>query len=407
MYVAKLYIQLRQQRCADVRMARQNKFKKSRKDDTRAAETVAVVGRNGVSDARSPVPLKAAGNKRPRDEQSSHPAVEGPAKRLKVSHAHLLPNPSALKRATATPTNDLRLLNAELEKTYNVRHTTVLSSNKLSKRIRQTLEHINVASEERPLAVLSAKAPVTAKLISIVEIVKRQSTDGKVYQYSTVTSVIVDKESLNKERKKRLCPKEGVGLAANEEGDDKTVDVEEEDDAFETMKHPGHLHTWDPTETKKIRAVPLLTVYLARHPIPELKKALGSVIYTSRPIWFLGKRFANAVTNPVLRRLHEGSWRDIRTCDAVSHTTTTLMLSHSKFHALQHVGVEQRQWGVHRMRAARESAETHTYTHTHTHKGKPRARHEAYFSYFGGEQSLESSLLPRCRFLAGLPAWHQ
>lgn len=324
-------------------MARQNKFKKSQKDDTRAAETVAVVGRNGVSDARSPAPLKAAGNKRPRDEQPSHPAVEGPAKRLKVSHAHLLPNPSAPKRATATPTNDLRLLNAELEKTYNVRHTTVLSSNKLSKRIRQTLEHINLAPEERPLAVLSAKAPVTAKLISIVEIVKRQSTDGRVYQYSTVTSVIVDKESLDKKRKKRPCPKEGVGLAANEEGDDKTVDVEEEDDAFETMKHPGHLHTWDPTETKKIRAVPLLTVYLARHPIPELKKAFGSVIYTSRPIWLLGKRFANAVTNPVLRRPHKGSWRDIRRCDAVSHTTTTQMLSHSKFHALQHEGIEQRQ----------------------------------------------------------------
>lgn len=111
-----------------------------------------------------------------------------------------------------------------------------------------------------PLIILTAHSRWANKLISIVEIAKRdlEAKGVKVFQYNALSSEIVEVE-----RKPR--PK-GVGAApatAAEDGDGS------EDEAFQTMGAGG-----EEGGVKK-RAVPVMTTYLTTQAVKALRVEFG------------------------------------------------------------------------------------------------------------------------------------
>lgn len=123
--------------------------------------------------------------------------------------------------------------------------------------------------EKEKIVVLQAKAKVASKMVSVVEICKREigKEGGKWFQYNAVG-----------EARGEIKGIEGVGKGVDKgEGGDgevaeKTLESEGEDESFETMKTPFERAI----EGKpKIRAVPVMMVYLSRIRIDSLRKAHG------------------------------------------------------------------------------------------------------------------------------------
>lgn len=155
--------------------------------------------------------------------------------------------------------NDGSLLLAKHELVkLSVRSSTQISSRTAAIRSRLTAEH---QPSEKPVVVsLTARAAVASKLISIVEIAKRDlvSKGVKIYQYNALTSEMLD---IAREPKKKATGSDGP-VKEGAENDDS-------DDAFETMGAP--------TDATKRRDAPVMTIYLSTMPVKELKAAYGYV----------------------------------------------------------------------------------------------------------------------------------
>jgi len=152
---------------------------------------------------------------------------------------------------------DLTSLN--LESKYNVINLNVISSSQISNRTTLVINHLTTEHNEGSRSVLCrlhAKSDVVSKLISIIEIAKRElhAKNIKVYQYSSLSS-----ETTTRKPKVNIENKDSTMVEADA--------VEEQEDAFQTMP-----------EKEKIRAVPVLTVYLATKSIKDLKAAVGYVL---------------------------------------------------------------------------------------------------------------------------------
>lgn len=121
---------------------------------------------------------------------------------------------------------------------------------------------------------MHAKAPCAAKMISIAEIAKREISKegGKWFQYNKVESVMVEaKEDVKKADKDKGKvggeEKDGEGGGGWEE-----TGSDEETTAFETMKTPFERAN---EGVPKMRAMPVMTLYLSRVRIDSLRKAYG------------------------------------------------------------------------------------------------------------------------------------
>lgn len=181
---------------------------------------------------------------------------------------------------------------------YEVITMSILSSSKIEQKVRNLLlrlsylDHAN--TKVKPTVVmLHAKGDVAGKMVSIVEIAKAEmrKEDEKLYQYNGLhgeTSELKVKkpertgggktvaewakehpgwENHNRETI-NACGKYTLGTSDRSDDDVEMADGTE--DAFETMAPP--IQGYDPMEArKKVRAYPVLTIYLARVPIPELK----------------------------------------------------------------------------------------------------------------------------------------
>lgn len=114
------------------------------------------------------------------------------------------------------------------------------------------------ASQKPALVILVAQSRWANKLISIVEIAKRnlEAKGVKLFQYNALSSETIEVE--RKPRPKGL----GAAPAAAEDGD------ASEDEAFQTMGagEEGSL---------KKRAVPVMTTYLTTQPVKALRTELG------------------------------------------------------------------------------------------------------------------------------------
>lgn len=147
--------------------------------------------------------------------------------------------------------------NSSLESKYELLKLSVHSSTQISNRTAAVLAKLEATqgSDSKPkIVVLRAGARTASKLISIIEIAKRDliSKGIKFFQYTALSS-----EMIEIQRK----PKRGTGIPAEQEN----ADDGDSDDAFETM---GAV----PDTGSKKRLVPVMTVYLSTKSIKELAK---------------------------------------------------------------------------------------------------------------------------------------
>lgn len=128
--------------------------------------------------------------------------------------------------------------------------------------------------EKEKVVILSAKGEVGGKLISVVEIVKRElaGQGAKWFQYTIV-------EGKKEERKKKKMRKQDDSgeEKRQENGKESVGDAEEEEDdgeeeAFEVMKTPFERAI---EGQPKIREVPAMVIYLSRVRLDGLRKKYG------------------------------------------------------------------------------------------------------------------------------------
>ena len=184
---------------------------------------------------------------------------------------------------------------------YEVITMSILSSSKIEQKVRNLLVRLSklddASTKAKPTVVmLHAKGDVASKMVSIVEIAKAEiKEDGKLYQYNglhgetselkakkperagggkTVAEWAKEHPGLENHGRESMneCGKYTLGTSDQSDDDVEMADATE--DAFETMAPPNR--GYDTTEArKKVRAYPVLTIYLARVPIPELKDLHG------------------------------------------------------------------------------------------------------------------------------------
>ena len=245
-------------------------------------------------DAFDPRPSKRSKTTHGRISEPLHPRHEKPKS-----------DPSAAK-SSAWADNatglSLRILAPEfrhLEPRYEFTTMSIISSSKIKQKVSSLLKSLEKFSfadtNAKPgVVVLTAKSNAAAKMVSIVEIVKRSIDKEKArwYEYSRLHGEITEL--------KLKAPKIGNGGETLQEGQEQsgaipgeapnvlegvdvemaeseTKDVDETD--FENMKTtttPANdtVHV-KPEVRKKVRAVPVMVTYMTRVSIPEFKTAYG------------------------------------------------------------------------------------------------------------------------------------
>ena len=153
---------------------------------------------------------------------------------------------------------DLKSL-AEL---YDIIHLNVISSTRVSGRTAAIIAKLGRgSSSEKPcILILKAKARVAVKLVSIVEIAKRDLAANNIdcFQYNALNS-----EMIEIDRTLKQATNGGLDEIGPKPDD-------ESDDAFENLNsHRGS------DAKKKKRLVPVMTIYLSAVSVKELKNAYG------------------------------------------------------------------------------------------------------------------------------------
>ncbi|KAG9653211.1 hypothetical protein KCU95_g8982, partial [Aureobasidium melanogenum] len=135
---------------------------------------------------------------------------------------------------------------------YTLLQLSVISSSSISNRTTSLIAHIkSTTADSKPAIVaLHAKAPVANKLISIVEIAKRELKESglNVYQYNALGSELVQSTPATKD-------------TTNQDA------MSDEEPAFEKVE-----------QGTAVRNIPTMTTYLSLTPIKELKQAYGEQI---------------------------------------------------------------------------------------------------------------------------------
>jgi len=201
---------------------------------------------------------------------------------------------------------------AHLQHKYALATMSFTSSSKINQKVRVLISHMEKFSfadlNAKPgVVVLQAKAPVAAKMVSVAEIAKREieKEKGKWWQYSKVDGRL--EELKGREKQKKDSGKgdgmtikhwqEGQNRGANEGGDAMkdvmdgadaglsskvqnvaSAEEDEDDEAFQTMNVGDTGKGAGAPEVlarSKVRAIPIMTIYMARVPVPELKELCG------------------------------------------------------------------------------------------------------------------------------------
>lgn len=188
-----------------------------------------------------------------------------------------------------------------LQDKYDFTTMSILSSSKIEQKVRNLLLRVSkfnfVDIKAKPgIVVLHAKAKAAGRMVSIVEIAKQeiQKEKGKWYQYSKLHGEIMELKAKgtkprgggktlaewSKEKSDDSAPAktgEGTSRGAEKVQEEKQAVDDENDemeDAFETMVPPNRGHD-KAEERKKVRAIPIMTIYFARVLVPGLKELYG------------------------------------------------------------------------------------------------------------------------------------
>jgi hypothetical protein len=154
-------------------------------------------------------------------------------------------------------TNAQNTSSADLASTHDISYISIISSSQIEKKVTAVLNHLSppTSAAKPAVVILHSKAKVASKLISVVEIAKREIAGGggKWFQYNVVEGGLEERE--------RVEEKEVEG-----------EEDEEEEESFEIMKTPFERAI---EGTPKVRAVPGMTTYLSRVRIDGLRKKYG------------------------------------------------------------------------------------------------------------------------------------
>ncbi|TVY92909.1 hypothetical protein LAWI1_G000809 [Lachnellula willkommii] len=155
----------------------------------------------------------------------------------------------------------------DLASTHDVLRMSIISSTQIEKKVTAILKHLDTP-DKAAVVMLHSKAKVASKLISVVEIAKREiaAGGGKWFQYNAVEGL------LEENSQEEDGEDEGGVKVGKADGMDAEEEDEEEEESFETMKTPFERAI----EGKaKVRAVPGMTTYLSRIRIEGLGKKYG------------------------------------------------------------------------------------------------------------------------------------
>ncbi|KAI6248619.1 hypothetical protein HI914_03558 [Erysiphe necator] len=152
-----------------------------------------------------------------------------------------------------------------ISENYNIKSLNIKSASKIHAKVVQALEVLSSfpaigAGAKHGLVLLEAKSNACCKMISIVEIIKRQivqEMQGKWYQYNTLEQNLVKRKEIQTEKKDDT-------QLPNEDG----VDTEN----FEIMKTPFERAIYG---VPKVRLEPVMKIYLSRVRIEHLRKIYG------------------------------------------------------------------------------------------------------------------------------------
>ena len=176
-----------------------------------------------------------------------------------------------------------------LQSKYEFTSMSIISSSKIELKVRnlqRRLEKFSFADiKAKPQVVaLHANAPVVSKMVTVIQIVKKniEKEKGKWWQYSKLQGQIMELEETPKKGNggdktlrewQRVQAAAGGLVSATANVEDEGVEAGDGDPAFEMMdsKDQG-------IETrKKVRAVPVMTIYMSMVPVKEFKDLYGSV----------------------------------------------------------------------------------------------------------------------------------
>ncbi|KAI0015168.1 hypothetical protein F4780DRAFT_784407 [Xylariomycetidae sp. FL0641] len=163
-----------------------------------------------------------------------------------------------------------------VEAAHDIQLQSVLSSSKIQKRVAAVLRHLDPAKPRAKMAVLRARAADAGKLVSIAEIAKREiekearrgSGDGRWFQYIALGE---ERKERPRDEDKSFVEETVLSSGPKETPTGEGDDAAEEDD-FEVMKTPFERAI----EGKPlIRATPIMSLFLSRTPVEELKRRYG------------------------------------------------------------------------------------------------------------------------------------
>lgn len=212
--------------------------------------------------------------------------------------------------ATDASTPELPHEVRHLSSKYDFTTMSIRSSARINDKVKTLLLRVEKFSFADPkskpgVAILHAKSEVASKMISVVEIAKKEIEHGKGkwWQYSKLDGRIAQLKT--KPVKRRVDGKtlsewqmEGAGGRSEEveeveevvgetgrasKEDQHNHDVgpgdEEMEDAFESMVNPKEVDQGSKQSRdgsgRKLRAFPVMTIYFARVPVPGLKELYG------------------------------------------------------------------------------------------------------------------------------------
>ncbi|KAK0108329.1 hypothetical protein ONS95_003144 [Cadophora gregata] len=172
-----------------------------------------------------------------------------------------------------------------LETTHTVTTMSIISSSNINKKVSRILELLSEKpsggeGKKHAVVMLYAKAPVVSKVVSVAEIVKREIAreGGKWFSYCVVQEVMGERKERAKEKvirtdkATRASGKEE--LAENSNEDEGQEGEEDEEEAFEVMKTPFE-RALEVEGKPKVRAMPVLSLYLSRIRIETLRMKYG------------------------------------------------------------------------------------------------------------------------------------
>ncbi|KAL9611633.1 MAG: hypothetical protein Q9167_003748 [Letrouitia subvulpina] len=175
----------------------------------------------------------------------------------------------------------------DLQARYDVATISIISSSSINTKIRSLLFHLEQCGTSKPssqqrVAILRAKAKVASKLVTIVEIAKKaiESNKGEWWQYSNVTARYEnftqperppDDQKVPTNRSKSLQQDAQTSL-----DNDSAKPLDDSQDEFEEMSIIGCNNKGNKEQGQnKLRAVTILTIFLASTSIPKLKELFG------------------------------------------------------------------------------------------------------------------------------------